>query len=115
MINITKELEENIYIIKVEGDVDAASSIYLDKAVSDALSRGQKRILIDCTLLEYISSAGLGVFMSYIQDFENSDARFVLFGLSERVSGVFEILGLDQLLTIVKTKEEALIRVSDEI
>lgn len=115
MINITKESEENIYIIKVEGDVDAASSIYLDKAISDALSHGQKRILIDCTQLEYISSAGLGVFMSYIQDFENSDSKFVLYGLSDRVAGVFEILGLDQLLTIVKTKEEALIRVSNEV
>lgn len=115
MINITKESEDNIHIIKVEGDVDAASSIYLDKAISDALSRGQKRILIDCNQLDYISSAGLGVFMSYIQDFENSDSRFVLFGLSDRVAGVFEILGLDQLLTIVNSKEEALIRVSNEI
>ena len=115
MINITKETEDNIYIIKVEGDVDAASSIYLDKAISDALTRGQKKILIDCTQLEYISSAGLGVFMSYIQDFEKSDARFVLFGLSERVAGVFEILGLDQLLTIVKSREDALIWMSDEI
>jgi anti-sigma B factor antagonist len=115
MINITKESEDNIHIIKVEGDVDAASSIYLDKAISDALSRGQKRILIDCNQLDYISSAGLGVFMSYIQDFESSDSRFVLFGLSDRVAGVFEILGLDQLLTIVNSKEEALIRVSNEI
>lgn len=115
MINITKESEHGIYIIKVEGDVDASSSIYLDKAISDAVEKGQKNIVIDCTELQYISSAGLGVFMSYIQDFEDSDSKFVLFGLSKKVANVFEILGLDQLLTIVDTKDQAISQINDEV
>lgn len=115
MINITKESEHGIYIIKVEGDVDASSSIHLDKAISDAVEKGQKNIVIDCTELQYISSAGLGVFMSYIQDFEDSDSKFVLFGLSKKVANVFEILGLDQLLTIADTKDQAISQINDEV
>lgn len=115
MINITKESEHGIYIIKVEGDVDASSSIHLDKAISDAVEKGQKNIVIDCTNLQYISSAGLGVFMSYIQDFEDSGSKFVLFGMSKKVANVFEILGLDQLLTIVDTKDQAISVINDEV
>ena len=115
MINITKESERDIYIIKVEGDVDASSSIHLDKAISDAIEKGQKNIVIDCTGLQYISSAGLGVFMSHIQDFEDSGSKFVLFGLSKKVANVFEILGLDQLLTIVDTKDQAKSIIDDEV
>ena len=115
MINITKESEYDIFIIKVEGDVDASSSIHLDKAIRDAIEKGQKNIVIDCTGLQYISSAGLGVFMSYIQDFEDSGSKFVLFGLNPKVANVFEILGLDQLLSIVETKDQAKSLINDEI
>ena len=45
--------------------------------------------------------------MSYIEDFKKHDSNLVIFGLNEKVANVFEILGLDQLLTIKKDKEEA--------
>ena len=79
-----------------------------DEAIKDTLQKKEvKKILFDCTQLNYISSAGLGVFMSYIRDFENKKIKHVIFGLSDKVKSVFEILGLDKLLHIVKTKEEA--------
>ena len=71
MINLTHSLEGEIYIINVVGDVDASSSIQLDNALNQAMEENQTKILVDCSKLNYISSAGLGVFMSYIQDFEN--------------------------------------------
>ena len=72
---------------------------------STSIKSGRKKFLIDCSALEYISSAGLGVFMSYIEDFKKHDINLVIFGLNEKVANVFEILGLDQLLTIKKDKE----------
>lgn len=106
-MKITSEKENDHYIIGIEGDLDASSCIILDKSISDAVSKGEKKIIIDCDRLNYISSAGLGVFMSYLQDFENNKISLVLFGLSEKVKNVFQILGLDQLIKIVNTKEEA--------
>ncbi len=106
-MNISIGKEEEIYLIEIEGDLDASSCINLDKAISEAVSAGEKKILIDCTNLNYISSAGLGVFMSYIQDFENNKISMVLFNLSKKVKNVFQILGLDELIQIVDSKEAA--------
>ena len=105
MINLTHKIEGKIYIINVVGDVDASSSIQLDNALGQALEDNQTKILVDCSKLNYISSAGLGVFMSYIQDFENKNIKLVLCNLNEKVIGVFRILGLDQLLKIVDSIE----------
>ncbi len=105
MIQIKISLEGNHYKILIEGDVDASSSIYLDQAIAKAIEAGHKNILIDCTGLNYISSAGLGVFMSYIEEFEDRQINFIIYGLSEKVKNVFQILGLDQLLKIVDAKE----------
>lgn len=107
MTEISNEVDNDIYVIKIEGDVDASSSIHLDEAIDKALKNNHTKILVDCENLNYISSAGLGVFMSHIQDFDSSDIDLVLFGLNDKVKNVFQILGLDQLLKIVDSRETA--------
>jgi len=106
MIEISNKQEDDIFYIVVKGDVDASSSIHLDESINQA-TQNHKKILIDCRELEYISSAGLGVFMSYINELEDKNIRLIIYGLSEKVKHVFQILGLDQLLTIKSTEEEA--------
>ena len=109
MIKIETQIstEPAYYELLVQGEVDASSSIHLEEGLQLAMSES-KRIIVDLAGLEYISSAGLGVFMSIIQELENEDIQFILFGMSEKVSEVFEILGLDQLLEIKKDQQEAI-------
>ena len=108
MVDLKTEINGNFYLLKVNGDVDASSSIHLDKAINQAVKSGAKHIIVDCSDLNYISSAGLGVFMSYLEDFEKTGVRFVIYGLNTKVKNVFHILGLDQLLAIKDSEQGAL-------
>lgn len=112
MIEISSTSENNYLVLSVEGEADASSSIELDKRIREAFEEGIPNILVDCTNLNYISSAGLGVFMSYIEEINQKSITFIIFGLSEKVAKVFGILGLDQLLNIKSTKEEALAEIN---
>lgn len=112
MLEIVHTRENNYISIIVTGDADASSSIKLDKAIRWAFDENLQKVIIDCTNLNYISSAGLGVFMSYIQEIEQTNTTFIIYGLSEKVLKVFNILGLDLLLTIKGTKEEALAEIN---
>lgn len=107
MINIDTKKDGEMLTIKVMGEVDASSSIELDNAIKQAVGDGLKKILVNGQDLHYISSAGLGVFMSYLQEFDKKDIRIALFGLNEKVENVFKILGLDQLIRLVQTEKEA--------
>ncbi|WP_053406785.1 STAS domain-containing protein [Persicobacter sp. CCB-QB2] len=107
MVEIRKSLEDEKYIIEVIGEVDASSSIHLDTAIEEAFSEGREKIMVDLTRLTYISSAGLGVFMSYLQEIKTKNIGFVLFGPDPKVKGTFSILGLDQLVTIVDNQDQA--------
>lgn len=102
MVEIKQIHEQNYDVLVVIGEVDASSSIELDKAMEKATSDGNKNLLVDCTALEYISSAGLGVFMSYLEDLKAKNIKLIFFGLNDKVLHVFKILGLDQLLEIRK-------------
>lgn len=107
MIEISTAEDKDYVCISVAGEVDAGSSIQLDSAIQQSIDEGHKRIMVDCSGLNYISSAGLGVFMSYIQELETKEINMVLFALQEKVLHVFQILGLDQLLKIVDNRESA--------
>src|SRR5258708_38245252 len=108
MVSIKRLQESGTDIIAVIGEIDASSSIELDLAIAKSVGEGFKRILIDCQALEYISSAGLGVFMSYIEEFREKKIQMVLFGLKEKVANAFEILGLADLMHIRENQSEAL-------
>lgn len=105
-IDYTKQNE--IIIITIVGDIDASSAIELDNKLAMVGNEKVSGLLVDCEGLEYISSAGLGVFMSYIKDFKDLDIKMVLFGLDRKVKKVFELIGLHNLLNIQETRELAL-------
>jgi anti-sigma B factor antagonist len=112
MVHIKRLQEEGIDILAIIGEIDASSSIELDLTIAKSVGEGFRKILVDCSALEYISSAGLGVFMSYIEEFKDKGINMVLFGLKEKVANTFSILGLADLLQICATKSEAKKRIN---
>ncbi|WP_420576972.1 STAS domain-containing protein [Ekhidna sp.] len=107
MAEISTENKDGVYFIAVNGEIDAGSSIYLDNALKEAMGNGEKKIVVDLSGLNYISSAGLGVFISHLDEFKLQKIELAIFGINETVKQVFDILGLEKLLTIVETKEAA--------
>ena len=107
MVHIKRLQENGNDMIAIIGEIDASSSIELDLTIAKSVGEGFSKILIDCSALEYISSAGLGVFMSYIEEFKDKNIQMVLFGMKEKVANTFTILGLSDLLHIRTSKDEA--------
>jgi len=107
MIHIKRLQEDGTDVIVLIGEIDASSSIELDLAIAKSVGEGYTKILVDCSSLEYISSAGLGVFMSYIEEFKDRKITMVLYGMNEKVANTFDILGLNELLKIGKDKVQA--------
>ena len=107
MLLIEKISEKNCDIIRLIGEVDASNSLILDQSIQEVVDQGTALLMIDGEELKYISSAGLGVFMSYLDDFSEKNIGFAIFGLNKQVEEVFKILGLDRLIPIVSDKASA--------
>lgn len=100
--------------VTIVGEIDASSSIQLDECLKEQLGQDKPAIAVDCTDLSYISSAGLGVFMSYIEDLKVNQQKMALFNLNEKVSNVFKMLGLDQLMNILSGKDATIKFLNEE-
>lgn len=104
-MKITENYQADILELKIEGELDVNLAIKLDQIIKDALKNGYHKVCIDCFELEYISSAGLGVFVSYMDELTSKDGKFIFFNMNDKVYNIFQILGLHNLMTIVDDKE----------
>ena len=106
-MKVTAQPTADTLTLVLDGELDASSAVVLDSELNKPELLNYRKVLIDCQRLSYISSAGLGVFISHLQRLQDSDVKLVFYNMQEKVFNVFEILGLDSLMTIVPTIEEA--------
>lgn len=106
-MKITQHASANTLTLILDGELDASSSVLLDAELAKPETLKFEKVLIDCQRLNYISSAGLGVFISHLQQFQDAGVKLAFFNMQDKVHNVFEILGLDALMTIVPSEAEA--------
>jgi anti-sigma B factor antagonist len=96
-----KSQQEDLSIIGVEGFLDAHTAPEFEQAIQAEIDAGHFRIVVNCEKLTYISSAGLGVFMSFIEEIRERGGDIKICGLIPKVRQVFEILGFPALYDIL--------------
>ncbi len=103
-----QETQHSGYVtLAPDGDLDANSSIQMDECIRKWIDAGNVKFHISCIQLNYISSAGLGVFISFMEEIRNMGGDFVFSGMSDKIFRVFELLGLHLIMKIVAGEEEA--------
>lgn len=98
---IGRSMQEGKSILALEGYLDAHTAPQFEKAVEEEFEAGRIQIIVDCSKLSYISSAGLGVFMSFVEEIREVGGDIKICGLTPKVFQVFEILGFPALFDIV--------------
>lgn len=87
-------------IITVEGEIDTNTSPDLKNVIAEN-SPGMKSIILDLSKTEYVSSAGLRVFLETKKAMDKASGKFVLRNVNESVMAVLKITGFTKILTIV--------------
>lgn len=100
--------EGDLTVVSLEGYLDAHTAPEFEATIQDKIDEGRVQVVVDCTELEYISSAGLGVFMGFIEDLRESGGDLKICGLIPKVREVFELLGFDALFEIFDDRSSAL-------
>ncbi len=85
----------DLSVISVEGFLDAHTAPEFESALQSEIDAGRTRIIVDCEKLTYISSAGLGVFMGFIEEVREQEGDIKICGLTPKVRQVFEMLGFE--------------------
>ncbi len=98
----------NVSIIYLNGYLDAHTAPQLETNFSELIDRDKYNIVVNFTDLNYISSAGLGVFMAYIEKIRENEGDIKLSSMSDKVYNIFDLLGFPLLYEIFKSEDEAI-------
>lgn len=104
---ISQRVAENVQVLELKGYLDAHTAPKLEEAFQSLLDDERYLIVVNFKDLSYISSAGLGVFMAFIEDVRKHAGDIKLTNMSPKVYNVFDLLGFPLLYEIFKDEKEA--------
>ena len=102
-----KKIDEGMAEIHVIGDLDANSYEDMEAKFEEIFAQGCYKLICNLEKVDYISSAGAGVFLSALDTAEEHQGNIALLRPSKAVQDVFDILGLLEILPCAQTLEEA--------
>ena len=100
-MNVTiQEKDDNIVAI-LEGSLDTTAAIEAEKTMSPLKDVEGKDIILDCTELEYISSAGLRIFLIILQSAQEKGGHVYIKSVTDSVRSIFAITGFHNLFEFI--------------
>jgi len=96
-----------ISIVRVDGVIDTTTSTELEKVMNSLVEQKRHQIIVDLAGVEYISSAGWGIFISNIREIRLNKGDIKLVRMIPEVYEVFELLEFDTILKAYDSLEEA--------
>ena len=107
-MKIEQSSQDQVTVLAPSGRIDTTTSAAVDNAVRGAVDAGARALVIDFSAVDYISSAGLRVFLVLARRMRDLGGRLVLCGLGQPVRQVFQLAGFLPLFTIAGSLEGAL-------
>ena len=100
-------IDERTIVIRVRGDVTAASEQPLMAAYAQA---GEKTrvIVLDFSGLDYMNSGGIGLLVTLLVRANRQKQKLVACGLNDHYKQIFELTRLDEAITIHDSETAAL-------
>ncbi|MBC8383423.1 MAG: STAS domain-containing protein [Candidatus Cloacimonetes bacterium] len=107
-MEIKQDKHGDVAVLNLIGRLDANTSGELEAILIPMIDEGEKKIILDFSALEYISSAGLRLLLLAAKKLRNIKGEIVLCSMKDFIKEIFEISGFTPIFTIVDTKEDAL-------
>lgn len=99
--------QNQISIIKVGGYIDTTTSSEVERALNNLLKQGRYQIIIDLGNVDYISSAGWGIFISEIKAIRENNGDLKLVNMIPDVYEIFELLEFHHILDVYDSVQAA--------
>jgi anti-sigma B factor antagonist len=93
-------------IVRVDGVVDTITASELENVIDGLLIQGRYKVLVDLGGVEYISSAGWGIFISKIQEVRDHQGDIKLVNMIPNVYEIYELLEFEHIIQAFDTLDQ---------
>lgn len=105
---IRSKVIDNAAVIYPKGHLDAHNVEKFEKEILKLIGSNVFNIVINCKELNYISSAGMGIIMGYLDEIREKGGDIKLCSVSERVYEIFDLVGFTEIYDFLENEQLAI-------
>jgi anti-sigma B factor antagonist len=111
--NVSTRNIGSVDVIELKGYLDAHTAPQLEKTFNDLINSRKYKVVVNFDKLSYISSAGLGVFMAYVETMRENKGDIKFANMQDKVFNIFDLLGFPMLYEFFPLEDEAIKKFGD--
>ncbi|UCE24759.1 MAG: STAS domain-containing protein [Candidatus Zixiibacteriota bacterium] len=106
-ISLQEGSQSEVSEIRVDGVIDTLTAGDLEEVIDSLLKRDRYNLIVDLAGVDYISSAGWGIFISHIKEVRANGGDIKLANMISNVHEIYELLEFDNVLAVYSSVDEA--------
>ena len=108
MHELSASQQQGTLVLSVVGGAVASNAPELEREVVAEIEKGAISLVLDCSRLDYIASAGLRVLLVVAQRINDDGGRFAVAAVPHRIREILAISGFDQVIAVADSPEQAI-------
>ena len=97
---------KNTSAFKIKGSVDSGAVPMIEKQLNAAIGANKRYIAVDLSGVDFINSAGVGVFLSAATMLREKDGDLVFMNVPDEISEILEVMNLDDFFRTISSINE---------
>ena len=93
-------------ILKPAGSVDSTSTQLLESQIESLIEKNHSRIVIDFSNVDFISSAGVGIFLGTVSRLRNDGGDLFFMNMPKHIEDVFDIINLKSYFAVIDSIDQ---------
>ncbi len=107
-LELHSERHGDIILIKLTGSLDTVTASDFSKLLKQEIADGSRKFICNLEELEYIASAGLGVFISTNESLRNDGGEIRISSINKKIYNILNILGFIDFFIVFESDEKAI-------
>ncbi|HKX50630.1 MAG TPA: STAS domain-containing protein [Candidatus Binatia bacterium] len=107
-MEITERKTADVVTLGLSGKLDATTAKTFEEKLLSQIESGERRFVINLAQIDYISSAGLRVFLLAAKRLNSANGKILLSSLQDPVREVFDIAGFSSVFSIYGSDDDAI-------
>jgi len=107
-MTLNENLVNGIPVVIINGRLDTTNYSKLEEKLQALLDRGERKLVINCSSMDYVSSSGLRVFLMFLKKLNAIQGELCVCCLQENIKEIFKISGFSSIFKIFETEGQAL-------
>jgi anti-sigma B factor antagonist len=104
----TETIDDEVVAVAVTGYLDFDAAPALKHNLVDCIEAGSSHVVVDLAEAGFIDSTAIGVLVGALKRLEESGGSLVVVCTNENVRSIFELVGLDEVISLHPSRDDAI-------